>query len=366
MARHCYIFLFLIVLDAIGCTSAFQSGFDGIRQTWIAGRLISPTWSGGRSRGHGPPFVSKTARTLPGGLHTNPRRVDSRCNVLAAMPKVSDEEMEDRKEQLRDLLCATKAEIDELVRSNPSVLERRDIVKSHGPKVAMLQERLGINEKAACRMCLSSNRLLCASLENLESTMNWLQERLNLSEPQLRTIIGRAPGILTRSIEDNLQPSLEIIQSCLNLSDKEVTKLIVRQPGLLLSFLENLLNTEEDDLATLRKAIMGNPLVLFWSEETMLGIQQWMKNRLGLGDAKIAQMCRNSPQILTMKVATLEEKVDWAQAAMSLSDEELCELFGQFPSLFGYDPVQKLQPKLRYLRKRLNLDDQGLKDLVTK
>ena len=51
---------------------------------------------------------------------------------------------------------------------------------------------------------------------------------------------------------------------------------------------------------------------------------------------------------------------------MSLSDEELSKLFGQFPTLFCYDPVKNVQPKLRYLQKTFDLSDQGLKNLVTK
>jgi len=42
--------------------------------------------------------------------------------------------LEERKEQLRVLLSASKGEIDKLVRQNPNVLKCSDIQKNHGPK----------------------------------------------------------------------------------------------------------------------------------------------------------------------------------------------------------------------------------------
>ena len=98
----------------------------------------------------------------------------------------------------------------------------------------------------------------------------------------------------------------------------------------------------------------------------MLESQQWMKDRLGLGDSKIAQMCRNTPYLLISKVATLEDKVDWVQTALSLNDDELCKLFGKFPSLLTLSPDRNIVPKLRFLRLTFELDDEELKNLVTK
>ena len=185
-------------------------------------------------------------------------------------PKVSDEEMEERKEQLRILLCATKAEIDKLVRNDPSVLMRRDIIKSYGPKVAMLQDRLGISQKAAGKLCLQCKRMLGYSLETMEAKMDWLQARLDADDTaQLLKVIKRSSG-----------------------------------------------------------------KVLTVSEDKILEIQDWMAERLDLGDARIAQMCRNSPQLLSIKISTLDGKVNWVQTALSLSDEELSDLFGKHPTLF--------------------------------
>ena len=191
-----------------------------------------------------------------------------RITALLATPKVSDEEMAQRKEQLRELMCATEAEIDKLVRQNPRVLIKTDIVGDCRPKLALLQERLGISQKEAGQVYLAEARLLSSSLETLESKMNWLQDRLNLNKSQLRTIIERDPAVLGLSVENNIEPTLNNIQSGLELSDEELTKLTVRTPDVLKNFseeaeaiipriqlLQKILFLGEGDFATVRKKL---------------------------------------------------------------------------------------------------------------
>ena len=226
----------------------------------------------------------------------------SLCHVsLWAKHKVSDEEMEGRKDQLRIVLCTTKAEIDKLVRKNPSVLSRCDIMKSYGPKVALLQERLGISQKEAGKLCLRGDRLLSYKLETLESKIDWLQARLDADDTaQLLRVIKRTRG-----------------------------------------------------------------KILTLSEDKILEVQHWMAERVGLSDAKIAQMGRSSPQILSRKISTLDGKVNWVQTALSLSDEELSDLFGKHPSLFTLHIEKNPRPRLQFLQLTFELNDHGLRDLVT-
>ena len=147
--------------------------------------------------------------------------------------KPTEEEMEERKEQLRVLLSASKDDIDKLVRQNPGVIIRSNIEKNHGPKLTLLQERLGISEKDAGRLLLKGNRLLKTSLATMENRMDWLQARLNLNKSQLKKIIKRNPIFLTFSIENNLDPTIDNIQTSLELSNEELTKIIVKQPDVL-------------------------------------------------------------------------------------------------------------------------------------
>jgi len=286
--------------------------------------------------------------------------------------------LEERKEQLRVLLSASKKDIDKLVRNTQSVLTRLDIEEHHGKKLALLQERIGIEQKAAGRLCLNANRLLTFSFQTLETRIDWLQAKLKINKTQLRTIITRSPNVLTYSIEDNLEPTIDSIQSSLELRDKELTKMIVRNPDLLtynmsaenikqrFSFLREVLDLPEGDVASLRKYIMRVPDILVWHEDSMKESQQWVKQRFGLGDARVAQMCRNAPGLFYANTTTLSDKADSIQSELSLSEEELSNLVSKFSTIFYYNIDKGFRPKLQYLRTRLELDEEALKNLGLK
>jgi len=282
----------------------------------------------------------------------------------------------ERKEQLRVLLAATKAEIDKLISVNPTLLVRRNMVDHYDPKLALLQERLGIDQKAAGRLCLLANRLLDLSLETMEAKIDWLQAKLNVDKTQLRKIIKRRPDTLTLKIEENLKPNMGSIQSSLELSDEELTKMVVRQPDLLsknfsdekmsarVSLLQEMLRIEEGDIVSLRKVVMASPDILYWRDDCMMETQQWLRRRFDLRDGRIAQMCRNRPMLLSAKVDTLEEKADWLQRELNLHDEELSKIISTAPQLLTYNMEEKIKPMLDYLKGTFGLDKAELKDLL--
>jgi hypothetical protein len=313
-----------------------------------------------------------------GGRHRPIKGSCVRCATSSHDDGVSEERAEllaERKEQLRGLLCATEKEIDKLIRQNPSLL-KLNVDDNIPPKLALLQERLGIDQKAAGRTCLVANRLLTFSLETLETKLDWLQTKLNINKMQLRKIIKRRPHVLAYSIEGNLEPTLDSIQYCLELSDEELTKMVVRQPDLLsknfsdekmsarVSLLQEMLRIEEGDIVSLRKVVMASPYILYWRDDCMMETQQWLRRRFDLRDGRIAQMCRNRPMLLSAKVDTLEEKADWLQRELNLHDEELSKMISTAPQLLTYNMEEKIKPMLDYLKGTFGLDKAELKDLL--
>jgi len=94
--------------------------------------------------------------------------------------------------------------------------------------------------------------------------------------------------------------------------------------------------------------------------------QQWMQERFGLDDTRIARMCRNRPELLYSNTTTLEDKADSIQTVLSLSEEELSNLVSKFPTILCFSIEENLRPKLRYIRTRFELDEEALKNLVLK
>mmetsp|Transcript_6951 Transcript_6951/g.19524 ORF Transcript_6951/g.19524 Transcript_6951/m.19524 type:complete len:197 (+) Transcript_6951:2-592(+) len=94
--------------------------------------------------------------------------------------------------------------------------------------------------------------------------------------------------------------------------------------------------------------------------------QQWIQQRFVLGDARVAQMCRNMPHLLYANTTTLSNKAESIQTALSLDDEELSNLVSKYSTIFCFSIEEKTRPTLRYLRMRFELDEEALKNLVLK
>ena len=176
-------------------------------------------------------------QTLAGEVCALSQGVPSHRSVaLFAKPKPTEEEMEKRREQLRELLCATESEIEKLVRQNPGVLDRRDIMQAHGPKLALLQERFGISQKEGGKLYLHNNRMLGMSLASITKTLeeitNWIQAYLHLTDEELSILVRKFPRFLVLNPEENLEPKFQYICKTFALNDDSLRDLLLRMPGL--------------------------------------------------------------------------------------------------------------------------------------
>ena len=317
----------LFLLPAFGGTSAFGLLGNGGGGCSALSRLSVPT--GGGLGCKVSPRRARWPRSGKAPIY-DPAKFVGRKKTAAStvLFALSDGEMEERKEQLRILLSLTKAEIDVIVSYDLTFLNRRDIEEAYGPKVALLKERLGINQKAAGRLFFVGKWLLNVSVETLESKIDWLQARLDLTKEQLRKIIERSPSILALSIEENIEPSLDIIQTSLELSDEELSKVIVKTSDLLLndlsnekfasrfSFLQRLLDIEENDIVSLRKAIMKSPSILVWQEDCIIGVQEWLRCRVGLDEESTRvhdlqhKHHRRKSKVDTKRIFSIRRRVD--------------------------------------------------------
>ena len=129
-------------------------------------------------------------------------------------------------------------------------------------------------------------------------------------------------------------------------------------------FLQDVLNINEDDIASLRAATLKKPQILFWSEGSMLESQQWIKNRYGYGDSKVAQICRLFPHLLVSSITTLEERTNDIQSELALDDDELKGMISKTPSILSSSIDENIKPKLEYYQRTFALDAEEVKSLV--
>ena len=102
------------------------------------------------------------------------------------------------------------------------------------PTLDWLQDRLELSDTALSKMIQLNPQILSYSIpDNLEPKLNWLQQRLEMSDTALSKLIQKWPAILCLSIPDNIEPKLNWIHQRLCLTDEELSKLIQKLPPLL-------------------------------------------------------------------------------------------------------------------------------------
>ena len=145
--------------------------------------------------------------------------------------------MEKRREQLRELLCATESEVEKLVRQIPRVLHRSDMVEAYGPKLALLQQRFRIGQKEAGKMFIHNNWMATMSIAfmamTLEEQSKWIQSSLHLSDEEFCILVRKFPKSLVLNPEKNLDPKLQYLRKTFALDDDSLRDLVLRMPGLL-------------------------------------------------------------------------------------------------------------------------------------
>merc|ERR1712194_760900 len=74
----------------------------------------------------------------------------------------------------------------------------------------------------------------CSVDTNLEPTLDWLQQRLDVDDVTVSKMIRRLPSILGMNI-DAMEPKINWLQQRLNLGDAAASKVIQKLPSLLCS-----------------------------------------------------------------------------------------------------------------------------------
>ncbi len=97
-----------------------------------------------------------------------------------------------------------------------------------------LQERLGLTDEHLIQLVKLFPRVHNYSIEDsIEPKLVWLQERLSLDDKSLSKLVRRLPPVLGYNIEDNLDPKLAWLQERLELDSKSLSKLVQAMPPVL-------------------------------------------------------------------------------------------------------------------------------------
>jgi len=103
-----------------------------------------------------------------------------------------------------------------------------------------LRDTLGLSEETMWKITLDAGSLLGMTPRNLDKKVSLLRRTMNLSDEDVRVILGKQPALLHYSAERNLAPTILFLVRALDLSKGELRGMIIECPSILGYSLENL------------------------------------------------------------------------------------------------------------------------------
>jgi hypothetical protein len=195
--------------------------------------------------------------------------------------------------------------------SSPPRLQDETIDQSSSETTPLewLEERLGLTDDQSMELAKRFRYIHALSIEaQLAPTLDFLQQRIGLSDDQLRELVRRQPFVLNASIQDHLAPNISWLDQ--ERLQKVVLRLTPNLGGL--------------------KQLLGSNM-----EENFEPTLCWLQEKLNLGEDGSVQLVRKHLSFLGFRLESHKERVAWLQKNLALDDESLSKLVKMLPSVLG-------------------------------
>ena len=266
----------------------------------------------------------------------------------------------ERLENLQHSLHLSKKDVGRIVRGFPSVLLLR--VDTIQAKLNFLLPTVALNDtKVLSKMFVSHPYLLALSVdENLEPTMNSLQQRLDMNGTEISQMIRNSPTILSLNFTTGLEPKLDWLQDRLQLDDSQMKKLLRKQPGILnlkmedtiqvkLAWVQERLSIDEKEL---KKLVLRHPFVLIASPEKKLEpTLQWLEEKLNTNTNGVSRIVCCQPSLLDMNISTnLQPTYDFFTMCLGGDEERVANLLKCYPRCLLSSLEKRLKPRWEQIK----------------
>ena len=213
--------------------------------------------------------------------------------------------------------------------NNPAALaavtlqpRRHASVVRHNTVEDYVTSRFGCGAEEAAKF-EKGNSGRASSVDRATDSCDKLQQRLDLSEAELKKIVLKTPSALHFSYEANIEPKLALLQRRLDLSEAELKKIVLGHSPLLgYGYDTNI----EPSLAALQR-------------------------RLDLSEMELKKIVLGLPSVLSYSYEkNLEPKLAFLQEELQFSKEMLRETIVNNPSLLGYSLEKRYRPRVEQCR----------------
>jgi hypothetical protein len=187
-------------------------------------------------------------------------------------------------------------------------------------KIVFFQETMGYTITECRNLLLSHPRLLTCSVETgLVPRWTFLHREVEISIPDIRTIIQKNPLILKMSVNENLQPKL--IYYCimtLRMTPDQVGKLLLKYPQIMDYNLDNHIRPIHDYFISLdfstqefARIIQRFPRIITLSLSRIKQRIGYLRFELYLDPNSIRRIIHQNPQLMSLTQRNIRSTIDY-------------------------------------------------------
>eukprot|EP00210_Caulerpa_lentillifera_P007037 g6731.t1 len=236
----------------------------------------------------------------------------------------------------------------------------------------VLQE-LGMNASGLDRLGERNPKAFHLEKDKIKSVLSYLQNKLQLTDPELCSFVLVYPRILSISME-YVESTFEFLKSRLKATDEEVQWLMKSNPSIIRTGfdfrfdrgLKTLYDQFKVTSSELKTMLVSNPGLLGFIEETrLIPFASFMDSKLGLGVSQIGRIIKDCPELLKQTKFGLNERMMYL-VHIKITEVELREMIVKFPALLNTKSTANLRHVVNFLQATLNVDLHLVRKIITR
>jgi mTERF domain-containing protein len=238
-----------------------------------------------------------------------------------------------------------------------------------------LRNTIGLSEETMWKVTLESGSILGMTPRNLEKKISLLRRTMNLSDEDVRVILGKVPTLLHYSAERNLAPTILFLVRSLDLSKGELRTMVMDCPNILSYSLGNLskkiaffvaLGYDGDNV---RELLVGTPKLLLSAVDTGLVPRlKFLTQEINLSIEEVRRLFLSNPRLLLYSLDdNLREKiVFFFILQLHMEPEDVRKILLAYPRIMDYNLENHMKPIAEFFMTELEFSAAELGSIILK
>lgn len=285
---------------------------------------------------------------------------------------VDEEEEEDSLEIMDDK--------DESGSSDVEVFQKIDLgefrAASTNVSYFYLQNELGLSEEAMWKITFEAGSVLGMTTANIRRKVDVLRDNMNLSDDDLRTIIGRQPTILQLSADKNISPTILFLVRALDLGRDDLRLLLLASPSILsykqsnlkskINFFTRLIDFSVDEC---RDLLLAEPKLLRAGVRTgLVPKMRFLVRNMDIPMENLRLIIQKNPRILLYSLDNnlIPKLIFYLIMTLSMDLKQVERTLLAYPYILDYNLDRHILPITKYFVRDLEVSPAEFRGIMLK